>query len=320
MNRVAHHFASCSWFMVIVVQLLFAGCAIQPRQTPDLVIPDAHGGGKGLAIGPDSSKLASAGWNGRIRIWSLPGGEGDYGWQGHRGEVTTLVFLDVDRLLSAGYDGGLTEWTTGGEKIRSVDTGSPVLAMAVDGPRHRVLTGHKDGSVRLWSLPALKLVKTLGLHKGSIRAVAYAPAGDRFASAGTKGQVNIWDGNGWMENLPPPGSDARTLVFTSDGKYLFGAGWFDLYRWDLDRQELTTLDTDHRGIINSIVFDSTETYLASISRITDSSVLMLDPQNGETVKRFQSHKLCGGSIAMAPNGRIMATTADDASVMIWMLE
>jgi len=38
------------------------------------------------------------------------------------------------------------------------------------------------------------------------------------------------------------------------------------------------------------------------------------------VKRFQSHKLCGGSIAMAPNGRIMATTADDASVMIWMLE
>jgi len=67
MNRVAHHFASCPWFMVIVVQLLFAGCAIQPRQTPDLVIPDAHGGGKGLAIGPDSSKLASAGWTGETR-------------------------------------------------------------------------------------------------------------------------------------------------------------------------------------------------------------------------------------------------------------
>jgi WD40 repeat protein len=320
MNRVTRHLASFPWLMIIVVQLLLAGCATQPNQTPYLVIPDAHGGGKGLAISPDSSKLASAGWNGRIRVWILPGGEGGWGWQGHRGEVTTLVFLDVDRLLSAGYDGGLTEWSTRGEEIRSVDTGSSVLAMAVDGPRQRVLTGHEDGSVRLWSLPALKPIKTLGGHKGSIRAVAFAPAGDRFASAGTKGQVKLWGPDGRVENLPPPGSDARTLVFTSDGKQLFGAGWFDLYRWDLDRRELTTLDTDHRGIINSIVFDSTETYLASISRITDSSVLMLDPQSGETVRRFQSHKLCGGSIAMAPNGRIMATTADDASVMIWMLE
>ena len=320
MHQINCHLTSFRWLMIVGVQLLLAGCASQPRQIPHLVIPDAHGGGKGLAISPDSSKLASAGWNGRIRVWSLPGGEGGYGWQAHRGEVTTLVFLGGDRLLSAGYDGGLTEWTTAGEKIRSVDTGSSVLAMAVDRSRYRVLTGHEDGSVRLWSLPAFKPLKTLGVHKGSIRAVAFAPAGDLFASAGTEGQVKLWDPGGGEENLPRPGSDARTLVFTSDGKQLFGAGWFDLYRWNLDRRELTTLDTDHRGIINSIVFDSTESYLASISRITDSSVLMLDPQSGETVRRFQSHKLCGGSIAMAPNGRVMATTADDASVMIWMLE
>ena len=75
-NRVTRHLASFPWLMIFVAQLLLAGCATQPKQTPYLVIPDAHGGGKGLAISPDSSKLASAGWNGRIRVWTLPGGEG----------------------------------------------------------------------------------------------------------------------------------------------------------------------------------------------------------------------------------------------------
>ena len=60
-NRVTRHLASFPWLMIFVAQLLLAGCATQPKQTPYLVIPDAHGGGKGLAISPDSSKLAGAG-------------------------------------------------------------------------------------------------------------------------------------------------------------------------------------------------------------------------------------------------------------------
>ncbi|MCP3870246.1 MAG: hypothetical protein GY703_19560 [Gammaproteobacteria bacterium] len=309
-----------TWFAVILFQSCLLGCVSQPEQKADIIIPDAHGGGSALAIAPDSSTVTSGGWNGRVRVWRLPAGEEVSGWQAHRGEVTHLFFLSKDRLLSSGYDGRLAEWALSGRSIRDIDTGSPVLSLALDSSGKRALTGHGNGSIRLWALPEFALEREVGRHGGGIRAVAFSPDGERFASSSTDGQVKLWGKDDGTETLlPAPGSDARTLVFSADGARLFGAGWFDLYRWDLDGLQLTTLDTDHQGIINRIEFDPTGSYLASISRITDSSVLALSPETGETIRRYQSHELCGGSVTMAPDGKVMATTSDDASVMIWLL-
>jgi WD40 repeat protein len=98
-----------------------------------------------------------------------------------------------------------------------------------------------------------------------------------------------------------------------------GGSWFRLYRWNLQDASLQTLSTRHRGIIRSIEFLPGSVGLASISRQTDSSVLLLDPHTGETLRRFQQHELCGADITVSPDGRFLATTSDDASVRIWDL-
>ena len=82
---------------------------------------------------------------------------------------------------------------------------------------------------------------------------------------------------------------------------------------------MTTLPTQHHGIIKSVEYVSDDV-LATISRQTDSSVYFLDPASGETLRSFQRHELCGGDIAISPGGRYLATTSDDASVRIWVLQ
>ena len=309
------------WLVLAAMLLLLqSGCTAYPYQKANVLIPDAHGGGHSLAISPDSSRLSSGSWSGRISIWRLPDGEHQYGWQAHAGDVTGLSYVGSGRLLSAGFDGRLIEWAPRGKILNHVETGSPVTAMAVDVIRQMVLTGHADGRLQLRPISGLSPARILGRHEGRVRAVAIAPDGESFASSATDGTVKIWTLDGRVTDLVKPGSDARTLVFSPQGRQLYGAGWFHLFRWDLRRGELATLDTDHYGIINSILFDPEGRYLASISRQTDSSVLFLDPRNGRTIRRFQSHKLCGGVVVISSDGRTMATTSDDASVMIWQLE
>jgi WD40 repeat protein len=306
--------------LIALLWLVLAGCAPRSYQMADVVIDDAHGGAHTLSISPDTRLVASGSWAGRIGIWDLPDGDRLRTWQAHDGNINGLTFVSNDRLLSAGHDRGIVEWTSTGQRLRQVKAASPVTAMTVDVSRQLVLTGHADGGVRLRPLSDLSAASTLGFHKGAIRAVALSPKDNQFASSATDGKVRTWQPDGRFIQLPDPGSDARTLVFSPDGTQLYGAGWFDLYRWDLQNRLLTSVDTEHNGIINSILFHPDGKRLASISRQTDSSVLFMNPDSGETVQRFQPHKLCGGVVAISPDAQIMATTSDDASVMIWRLQ
>lgn len=302
-----------------MVLLVLAGCSQLVYRDADVVIADAHGTGGSLAISQDSSLLVSSSWSGRISVWRLPEGSLQHHWRGHQGDVKGVFFLADGRILSAGYDGDLRQWTAAGVSVAIVKTGSPVTAMAVDVSRQHAVTGHADGRVRLWSLPEMSPVKELDRRAGAVRAVAIASDAVAVASSAVGDGVRVWRAGAGLVQLPGSWSDVRTLVFTPDEKYLYGGGWFDLYRWNLAQQRLTVIDTDHNGIINSILFHPKENYLLSISRQTDSSVLSIDPVSGNTIRRYQPHKLCGGVVVVSPDGRTMVTTADDASLMIWNL-
>ena len=113
--------------------------------------------------------------------------------------------------------------------------------------------------------------------------------------------------------------DTWTLAFSPDGQWLSGGTWFRLYRWNLDDGSLTTVSTEHYGLIKSVQYTGKGESLATISRQTDSSVYFLDPVSGAVTRRFQRHDLCGADVSVSPDGRYLATTSDDASVRIWVL-
>ncbi|NIR99356.1 MAG: hypothetical protein GWO39_14775, partial [Gammaproteobacteria bacterium] len=220
------------------------------------------------------------------------------------------VFLeDGAQVLSAGYDRKLARWKADGELLRGVETPSPITHMVAHEGNARAVTGHDDGSVRVWHLPELELAaEYYRVHQGAVRAVAlHAPSG-QIASSGRDGRVYLLRPNAQPLELPRPPTDAWSLAFPPDGARLTGGGWFKLFDWDLRSAKLRVLNTAHGGIINGLHYSRDGTYVASISRQLDSSIYFLDPLTGEALQRFRPHELCGGDIRLSPEDAYLATT------------
>lgn len=257
---------------------------------------------------------------GRVRLWDVGAGTARQGWKAHDGAVTGLGFLESGtRVLSGGWDGDIAIWTLDGRAIARRKTSSPVTALAVEESVATAVTGHADGSLRLWQIPGLNMDRAMTLHDGRVRAVALHGASGWFASSDHDTRVLLWTRDGLSRDLPAPPTDARTLVFHPRGDRLYGAGWFDLVYWSIPDGNRTVLETEHRGIINSMMFSKNGMSLATISRETDSAVLILDPESGVTRNRLQKHELCGAAVATSADGRVVVTTSDDGSVRFWTL-
>jgi WD40 repeat protein len=306
--------------VLVMAGLALAGCASLPRIPANVILHDVHNNGYALTFDGESKTLASGGSEGRIRLWNLPEGKALGGWMAHDGSLQGLHFLNHDReILSAGYDGVLARWARDGKLLQRLATPSPITDMVADEATAIVVTGHRDGHVRLWRLTDFTLLHDLPLHRGAVRAVAWHAPTRQLASGGTDGQVFHWAQAGQPRALPTPPTDAQDLAFAPAGDILLGSGWFNLFRWRLADASLTVLPTAHRGIVKSISFTRDGRNLASIGRQTDSAVYLLDAQTGNVLQRFQPHGLCGTVVLLSPDERYLASTSDDANIHLWDL-
>jgi len=310
--------AICALFIVQIFGV--GGCVSDTGLLdPIRVVDDGYSGGNALDVSPDSRLAASGDWAGKIRLWRLPEGDPVGGWQTSHGDLPGLMFLaGSNQLLSAGHDGFVRIWNLSGRLVAAYDTGSSVSSFYPTHNRKSVLLGHADGLVSYWNTEGVRL-GAWQLSDSRISAVT-TDASETYYAAGDSGRgVWRWHKDGLPEILQSPPSYVRTLTFNPSDGGLLGGGWFDLFSWPAASVRLTRLPTAHNGIVNHMQFSADGSYLASISRQTDSSVMLLNPRTGETLAAFRKHELCGQHVALSPDGRSMVSNSDDASVRFYVL-
>lgn len=323
----SHRRSNASWAMLWLIGTIFftgvlgTGCVSVPSVPANVILRDVHNNGYALAFDDKSQTLASGGAEGHIRLWRLPDGKELYTWKAHSDSLQGLKFLNQDHeLLSAGYDGTLARWTRDGLLLQRISTPAPIISIAVDESSELIVTGHRDGHVRLWDLKDFSLISDIHLHRGAVRAVAYHAESQQLASSGKDGSVFSWRLDEASRPLQSPPTVAWDLAFSPDGTSLMGSGWFNLFRWNLDDDVLRILRTAHHGLIISINFSHDGSSLASIGNETDSAVYLLNAWTGDVLKRFQPHEQCGTYVRLSRDGHYLASTSDDANVHIWDLQ
>ncbi len=133
-----------------------------------------------VAFSPNGLRLASASWDGTVKVWSVATGLEVRTFKGHTGLVISVAFSpDGTRLASASGDGTVKVWdaATGQEPITLKGHTSVVASVAFSPDGLRLASGAADLTVKVWDATTGQVIRTLEGHTGPVTSVAFSPDG-----------------------------------------------------------------------------------------------------------------------------------------------
>jgi hypothetical protein len=156
-----------------------------------------------VAFSPNSEMFASAGLDGKVRLWDCSSGQLLATLDGHADEVRTIAFApDGKTFVSGGSRGTVKLWNTGTkQEIADLSDGSnsPVncVRFSPDGSILAVAIGHwksmEPGQITLWDATSLTRQATLSCDGLPPGAVAFQADAKTLVSGDWKGNVRFWN-------------------------------------------------------------------------------------------------------------------------------
>jgi WD40 repeat protein len=236
---------------------------------------------------------------------------------GSRWARAALVGTDADPVHRAGGPLSDVVWA-------HTEPAEPVVKPTM--PEVRSLAFSSDGTwlaaadtdVVLVDMRAWRVVRVLTGHRGTVRSVAFDPAGTRVVSGGDDGTVRVWDaGTGRvLHTLTGHRGPVMSVGFDPAGARIVSGGDDGTARvWDAGTGRVLHTLTGHRGTIWSVGFDPAGTRLASGG--ADGTVRVWDAGTGRVLHTLTRHRRPVWSVGFDPAGTRVVSGGDDSTVRIW---
>jgi WD40 repeat protein len=271
---------------------------------------------------PPGTWLASAGSDGKVRVWDAASGSLAATLIGHGGGVFSVGWSAADgtRLASAGSDGTVRVW----------DVATGAMTATLDGHQCAVRSVS-------WSAQALETSafpsdqsshQAVSRSDGSPLATPGIPhrpdpphLGTRLAAAGNDGMVHVWDtATGELTaRLEGHRGTVRSVTWSLDGAQLASAGEDGTVRvWKPAMgTEAVAVLTGRRGTAWSVAWSPDGTRLASAGENGAVLVGTWDDA-GETLStELKGHRGTVWSVAWSVDGTRLASAGEDGTVRVW---
>ena len=225
-------------------------------------------GGRGEAL------LASGSRDTTVVVWDVASETGVWRLRGHGDEVTCLAFLP---------------WQGEVQAAAAVEGGGGGAAKRAGARGTTLVTGCKDGLIRVWSVEGQHCVQTLTQHRGEVWALGLSHDGTRLVSGGRDTRLFVWG-----VDLAQADVNARAGV----GLGLRGTA--------ASRAGIAEGAEDVATAPSAVVL------LATLLRGTDSRVVTL--AFGETLDEVAGEKGGAGGVAT-----VLGCQSTDRSVELWRM-
>jgi len=208
-----------------------------------------------LAFDPTGTTLASAGFDGDVKLWDAKSERLLRTFEGHQDWVWSIAFDPKGKILaSASDDASIRLWNVAsGEPINVLRGHSGrIFAVAFDLRGEVLASGGGDRTVRLWDPATGRLLRTLEGHTEGVTEVAFSPDAQLLASRGKDDSIRLWSCRTWDTIAVIPAAPTASvwgsagLAFHPDLPLLAAAvgsdgGDGEVRVWTLDLDELLSL-------------------------------------------------------------------------------
>jgi WD40 repeat protein len=158
--------------------------------------PAPSPGGKGLKgqVFVDETTLATAGFDGHVRIWDTASGTQTMDVVIGDQEVNAITVLPGRRVAAGDELGTITiiDVDSGAIVATIEDTAGAVRTLAVSPDGETLARGGADDAVRLWTLDDLTEVGIFA-HGGAVRSLVYTDDGAQILAVDNSGGALVWD-------------------------------------------------------------------------------------------------------------------------------
>ena len=148
-----------------------------------------------LSFSPDGKTMATASFDGTVKLWDFAAGKETAVLEGHAAAVYAVTFAaDGNTIATASQDQTIRLWNADGTFRKELKGHTGIvdsIAFSPDGTM--IASGAADKSVRLWDVATAAELTKLGDHLSTVYSVAFSPNGQLLASAGNDGVIKIWD-------------------------------------------------------------------------------------------------------------------------------
>ena len=239
-------------------------------------------------------------------------------------EVMKLLELHCIDMADSGIGYAIIEphlddlWETA---FKVFDSNSAVWSAAWSPNSKIIASGSCDGIVNIWNVYDGRILRTFSGHGKMVLSVAWSPDGEMIASGSVDGAVRICnikderilhtffgDSHFWARSV-------LSVAWNPGGTMIASASDYAVRIWNVRDGRLLHILSDHGGLVDSVVWSSDGTMIASGS--LDNTVRIWNIQDGKLRHTFPDYGSWVWSVAWSPDGTMIASGSRNGFVRIW---
>jgi WD40 repeat protein len=282
-----------------------------------------------LVFSSDGRSLLATDQQNNIKLWNVSNGQIFKVLGKHTQSIVSLAVSRDGAQIVSGDKFNIAFWDAkSGQLLRSAAGGAYSASFSSDG---RTVVSHRgwEKTIYVWDVATASVTKKLTDLKSDSLDVAISPDDRTIVSSDFDGKISLWDIASGKEKkvLREAGPElfSKAVRFSPDGRSIVATNKDKTISvWDSASGRLVKTLTAYADIAsgnseypNSIVFTTDGHYLISGEGLQVGMVRVFDVSSGKEIKTFAGRTTKVQTMAVSPNGKIVASAGNRQTIQVW---